>query len=76
MAKSKRNGNSRRLLAYPEVVAKTGLSRQKIARLMQLQAFPRPIGGRRHGVPSQWYEADVDAWLRWRRDFYHCKPTP
>jgi len=49
-----------RLLRLPEVIARVGLSRASIYRLIQQSDFPAP---KRIGAASRWREDEVSAWI-------------
>ncbi len=53
-----------RLIALPEVLTKTSLSRSSLYERMKAGAFPKPIGlgGRR----VAWLEGEVDKWINTR----------
>ena len=53
-----------RILRFPEVVARTGLSRSTIYRLRRAGRFPQPVvlGARAVG----WLESVIDEWIRGR----------
>ena len=53
-----------RLLPVPEVVARTGISRPQIYKLMARGTFPRPLdlGGR----VRRWRSDELDAWIEAR----------
>lgn len=54
-----------RVIRFPELYRKVGLSRSQIWRLEKECAFPKSIelGKNSRG----WFEAEVDAWLQSRR---------
>lgn len=49
-----------RLLRRPEVEAQVGLSRSTIYRLMDADAFPKPLKVSTKAV--RWRQSDLDAW--------------
>ncbi len=53
-----------RILRLPELLHKTGLSRNTAYRLIREEGFPKPIplGGRAVG----WIESEIDAWIEER----------
>jgi prophage regulatory protein len=56
---------AKRILRLPEVITKTGMSRDTIYRLGRLNKFPRPLsltGARASG----WLETEVDEFIRTR----------
>lgn len=50
-----------RLLALPEVVARTSLSESTICRLVDRREFPKPARITRNR--NAWPESEVDAWI-------------
>ncbi len=55
-----------RFLRIDDVIATTGLSRPTIYRLIRKAGFPDRVALTTRCVG--WWEADVDGWLRERRD--------
>ena len=53
-----------RLIAMPEVVERSGVSRATIYTLMSEHRFPRPLQLSKR--ITRWLESDIDSWLQER----------
>jgi prophage regulatory protein len=57
--------NNERILLWPEVKERTGLSRTTVWREVRAQRFPEPVALTTHRVG--WLEAEVQNWIAARR---------